>query len=271
MEQVSQARTGKNLPSQDTTEVSRDRIAGTSKIGLCSRVGLHLKRGDCAISDPARNNPVEIAEIRRDVQGETMGRDALRDMDADRCDLLLRKAASALGPDAGSLGDALGEHPEVFAGENERFFDQPDEVHRTEMRTAFVGQIAAKVDNRVPDKLAWAVVRDVSAAVDLVNLDSSPGEEVACSEDVGATCIAAQCENRRVLHEQQGVTDGAITTRPGNLAHVTQPVCVRDTAELEELKNHGTKDRGQKGWGGRQDGDLEASERDAPQLRSAGR
>ena len=199
---------------------------------------LELQRGDRAVGDAAGDDPVEVAEVGGDVEREAVRGDGLRDMDADGGDLLFANAAAGQGPDAGEFADALRGHAEVFAGEDEGLFHQADEVDGAEVRAAFAGQVAAEIEDGVADELAGAVVGDVAAAVDLVDLDAAAGKELVGGEDVGAGGVAAEGEDRRVLEEEERVADGAGFARGDDLSLDAQAFGVGDAAELEEVDVH---------------------------------
>ena len=105
-----------------------------------------------------------------------MGSDGLGDVDADGGDFLFADGAAGEGPDAGQFGDPLCGNAEVLAGEDEGFLDQANKVDGAEVGAALAGQVAAEVEDGVADELAWAVVGDVAAAVDLVNLGAAAGK-----------------------------------------------------------------------------------------------
>ncbi len=101
-----------------------------------------------------------------------MGGNGSRDMYADGSHFLFQNAATGECPNTRTFGDALREDTEVFAGMNDRFFDLPHEVDGAEMRTMLAGKIATKIEDGIADKLARAVIGDVSAAIDLVDFNS---------------------------------------------------------------------------------------------------
>ena len=113
-------------------------------------------------------------------------------MHADGGDLFLRDAAPRQRPDAGAFADALRHHAEVAAGADQHLFEQADEVDRAEMRAFLAGEVAAQIDDGIADELAGAVIGDVAAAVDLVELDAALRQEFVAGEDVGAMWRCAQ-------------------------------------------------------------------------------
>ena len=69
------------------------------------------------------------------------------------------------------------------------------------MGAALAGEVAAEVEDGVADELTWAVISDVAATVDLVDLDAFLREKLVGYEDVGAGGIAAKREDGWVLEE----------------------------------------------------------------------
>src|SRR5260370_25095382 len=167
----------KHLTLEHAAKVAGRRVdcrlhGGMSGVPECEREG-----GDVAIGDPARDDPVKVAKVRSDVERKAVGGDALRDMDADGGEFFFRDAASGERPDTGELADALRHHAKVAAGADQHLFQQADEVHGAEMRTFLPGQDAAQVDDWVSHKLAGAVIRNVAAAIDLMQLYTTDGQE----------------------------------------------------------------------------------------------
>ena len=76
------------------------------------------------------------------------------------------------------------------------------------------------------------MVGDVAAAVDLVDLDAALGEEIVGREDVGASGVAAEGEDGRVLEEEERVADGTCLACCDDLVLNAQAFCVGDAAEL---------------------------------------
>ena len=115
------------------------------------------------------------------------------------------------------LADALRHHAEVAAGADEDLFEQADVVDRAEVRAFFAGEVAAQIDDRIADELAGAVVGDVAAAIDLVELDAALREEFIAGENVGAVGVAAKREDGRMLEQQQRVADEVLLARGDDL------------------------------------------------------
>ncbi len=146
--------------------------------------------------------------------------------------------AAGVGPDAGAFADALRGHAEVLAAEDQRLFHEADEVDGAKEGAALVRQVAAQVEDGIADELAGAVVRDLAATVGLVDLDAFAREQFVAGDNVRSCGIAAERENRWVLHEEQGVTDGAGLARGDDLVLEAQAFGVGDAAELEQMQMH---------------------------------
>ena len=230
---------GEHLALEDTAEVGGDAVRGLLERGGRGLWGLEFERGDGAVGDAAGDDPVEVAEVGGDVEGEAVRGDRLGNVDADGCDFFLADAAAGEGPDSGEFTDALSGDAEVFAGVDEDFFHEADEVDGAEVGAALAGEVAAEVEDGVADELAGAMISDVAAAVDLVDLDAASGEEIVGREDVGAGGVAAESEDGRVFEEEERVADGSRFARCYDLGLDTEAFGVGDAAELEEMHVHG--------------------------------
>ncbi len=177
---------GDYLALEYSSEAGGDAIGGLLECGGGGLGRFELERGYRPVGDAAGDDPVEVAKVGGDVEGESVGGDGLGDVDANGGDLLFANGASWEGPDAGKFEEALGGDSEVFAGEDEGFFDEADEVDGAEVGAALAGEVAAEVEDGVADELAWAVIGDVAATVDLMDLCTTGGELFLGGEDVGA-------------------------------------------------------------------------------------
>jgi len=171
-EQIGKAVEGKNLALEDAAKVSGSAVYSLGKGWRGGLRRLEFERRDGAVRDAAGDNELEIAKVRRDVQREAMRSDELRDVNADGSDLLFEDGAAGIGPDAGALADALRGHGKIFACKDERFFNEANEIDRTEVWAALAGKISAEIEDGITDELAGAVVRDVTTALGLVNFDA---------------------------------------------------------------------------------------------------
>ena len=128
--------------------------------------------------------------------------------------------------------------PKSPAGADQRLFEQANEVDRAEMRAFFAGQIAAQIDDGIADELAGAVVGDIAAAIDLVQLHAALCEQFVAGEDIGAMRVAAKREHRRMLQQQQRVADEVLLARSDDLLLDGEAFRVGDAAEMEEIDVH---------------------------------
>ena len=97
---------------------------------------------------------------------------------------------------------------------------------------------AAQVEDGIADKLSGSVVGDVSAAIDLVNLDTAVGEEFIAGENVGARGVASHGEDRRVFEQNERVADAVLVARFDELLLDVESGGVVDTAEMDEVEDH---------------------------------
>jgi len=158
--------------------------------------------------------------------------DGLRDVDADGGELLFADGAAGERPDAGEFGDALGGDAEVFTGVDEGFFHEADEVDGAEVWALFAGEVASEIEDGVADELAGAVVRDVAAAVDLVDFDGFLGEGLVGGQDVGAAGVAAEGEDGGVFEEEEGVADAVGFAGGDDFGLEAEAFGVGDAAEI---------------------------------------
>ena len=165
--------------------------------------------------------------------------DELRNVDADGSDFLFGDVPAGERPDAGAFADALRGDSEIFAGEDEGFFDEADEVDGAEVWAFFAGKVSAEIEDGIADELAGAVVRDVSAALGLVDFDVLLREFGISCEDVGARGVAAKREDGRVLEQQECVCDEAGFARGDNFSLEAKAFGVAYAAEMKEVEMHG--------------------------------
>lgn len=154
-------------------------------------------------------------------------------MDADGSDFFLRNGAARDGPDAGSSGDPLGGNAEAAAGADEGFFKVTDVIDGAESR----GE-AMEIDDGVADELTGAVISNVASAVDFVDLDATVGEKIIRRQDVVATRVTAEGKDRRMLEEQEGVSDAACMAGLDELLLKGERGGVVDSAKMDEVEDH---------------------------------
>jgi hypothetical protein len=72
-----------------------------------------------------------------------------------------------------------------------------------------VAAIRIEINDRIPDDLAWTMVRDVAAASSLVHIDPVRREGFSGGEEMGAASVAANTESDdvRMLDQQQQIAD----------------------------------------------------------------
>ena len=104
------------------------------------------------------------------------------------------------------------------------------------MRAILAGEVAAQIDDGVADELSGAVIGDVAATVDLVQLDVARGELLVGGDDVFAMRVAAEGEDGEVLEQQQRVADEALLARIDDATLDGEAVGVGDAPELEEVE-----------------------------------
>ena len=169
--------------------------------GQCGGVGnFPFQAGDRPVGDAAWVDEGEVAEIGGDVEGETVGGDAARDVNADGADFAasgrgrfehsrpgMRPKAVAARPHQTPVSPAM--RPAgtpIYAAEADQcFFHAADEIYRAEAAAGWVVQ-AAQIEDGVADQLAGPVVGDVAAAIDLVDCDAAPGQQLIGGQNVGA-------------------------------------------------------------------------------------
>ena len=181
-EQLLERVAGDHLPLEDAAEVARggvDRVLhGGLARGVVGGLRFELERGDSAVGDAAGD---DRSKSRRSVV--TL---RAKPCEVTPCETWMPRAAiffscilpRAIGPDASALAMRCAMNAEVVADADDDLFEQAHEVDRAEVRALFAGPVAAQVDDGVADELAGAVVGDVAAAVDLVQLDVAARREV---------------------------------------------------------------------------------------------
>ena len=95
----------------------------------------------------------------------------------------------------------------------------------------------AQVEDGVPDKLARPVVRDVAAAVDLVQSHAARRQHGVGSQHVGAVGIAAQGQDGRVFQQQQNIPHAPLVAQFHQFRLQPERLVVSHAAEIEVL-NH---------------------------------
>src|SRR6266576_2168754 len=179
----------------------------------------HLDSGDSA-----GNDPLELGEVRHDVQREPMPRDPLLHVNPDARDL----PAPPPGPYAGVTRVPPGGNAQAGERVDQRLL-QGAEIP-VEIRL-----VAGQVDDRVADQLTRPVEGHVAAALDLEDLDAVAVDEVV------RVCVAAQRHHRGMLEQEQHVVrQAAVDPRLGEGALPLERFGVRHGAGLHDLEQtHG--------------------------------
>ncbi len=107
-------------------------------------------------------------------------------MDPDRRNLPFSLRSVRQRPDPRPALDALRRHAELPAHPDQHLFQQTDEVHWAQMRTALAGQVAAQIDDGIPHQLSGPVVGDIAAAVDFMQLDALRPQQLVGGEHMFA-------------------------------------------------------------------------------------
>jgi hypothetical protein len=81
------------------------------------------------------------------------------------------------------------------------------------MRPTFTRQVTAQIKDGVTHQLPRPMIRNVSAAVDLMDLDAAPSQRLVTRKNVRARRIPPQRKHRRVLQQQERVANRASLPR----------------------------------------------------------
>ena len=141
--------------------------------------------------------------------------------------------AVAKSPDAGEPGNALGHYAEVGAGADQRILHEADKIDGAEMRAVLAGPLAAQIDDGVADELTRAVIGHVAAAIDLMHFNSAARQPLVANQNVGVRRVAPQRNHRRMLQQQERVTDEVLLARRDDALLNFQRFSVRHAAERE--------------------------------------
>ena len=135
-----------------------------------------VEAGHGFVGDAAGIDELKIAEVSSDIEGETVGSNSARDVNADSADLAFAGLCGLFvvetAPDAGESSDAAGTHAIDSAEADEGFFHHANEVDGTEPATARVLE-GAEIEDRVADELTGAMIGDVAAAINFVEGDAA--------------------------------------------------------------------------------------------------
>ena len=98
------------------------------------------------------------------------------------------------------------------------------------MRTAFAREVAAEVEDGVPDELAGAMIGHVATTVGFVDSHAFFGKEQIRRKNVGAGTVTTECEDGWVFEEEERVAYDARFARGNDLGLDAQALGVGDAA-----------------------------------------
>lgn len=185
--------------------------------------------------DPTGNNQIKISEIGIHIQGESVGSDTARDVDADGGDfgfMLYRRLTSLrlvrtgevarpyvgiacvpIGPDSGKSGDAPCRNSEIRTSSDQYFLEPPHVLDRAESLSRAVDGETTQIEDGIRDELTRPVESHVTAAIAFENVDTALGELFRRSENVLGLSISSKRNDRRVLEQQKNVADESVFTQ----------------------------------------------------------
>src|SRR5262249_25129252 len=143
---------------------------------------------------------IEVAQIGRDVIGETVRRYPAADVHAYCAKLLFARAC--LHPDSSLAGYAKRGRTEIRSGANHYFLEPAHIPHHVAVDGSSVQQGASA-------SLARAVISDISAAAGLEILHILLLENALAGQQVLALAVSALGDDMRILAKQQDVFDRA--------------------------------------------------------------
>jgi len=83
------------------------------------------------------------------------------------------------------------------------------------------------------------VVGHIAAAINLVQLHAMASQPLVTDQNVGARCVAAQRNHRRMLQQQKRVADQVLLARRDDALLDTERFSVGHATEREHVKQHG--------------------------------
>src|SRR6266550_4237617 len=175
------------------------RVAARCGFGVDAGACQRLDRRRAKVGVTARDDAVEVLEIRGQVEREAVAHDRAVQLDADRREL------PPFGPHAGETrSPRLGSDSQLVEVCDQRRFEARDVVAD---RDAQSGQ----VEDRVADQLAGPVIRGLAAANHPDHVDSARPALVVIPQNMLLTRGLAHREDVRVLEQQQRVVLAALT------------------------------------------------------------
>src|SRR5713101_7220503 len=202
--------------------MARERLGYRGEIQFPTQLSLHRRHRPRR--DSTRHDQIEVTEIGVHIQCEAVRRDKPRYVHTDGGDLRLSCVGTGLwpvltgsgpvlsgaegtrshivSPDPRQSRDTLGRNPKIRARPNQNFFQSPDVIDRTQSLTLSVGGgVAAKIEDRVADKLSWAVESHVAATIAFVDFYPAQGQLVRWQKNVCCFRVAPQRDHRSVLEQ----------------------------------------------------------------------
>lgn len=220
-----------HLAGEYRAEGAGDRFGDRIQVECLAEFLLH--GGDRFRCDTAGDDQVEVAEVCIYVQRETVGRDEVRDVDADGREFGL--GDSRFGPHSGQARHTLGRDGEVSAGSNQGFFKAADEIDRSQSLPFAVGHgIPAQIEDGIADDLTGPVEGDVSTAIAFEDLDAALGKEFRRGDHVCCFGIAAERDHGRVFEQEQHVADLLFFSQRDQLLLQAQAGGVVNGPELDD-------------------------------------
>jgi len=205
---------------------------------------LESERGRAEAGHPAGVDQVEVGQVRGDVQGDAVERDAASDADPERPDLA-RERTVGIHPAAGVAGSRAGRDAGGRAGVGHgalQGLDERADAERPQSREPGTGALRREGDDRVRHKLARAVVGDLAAALHADNLDPARRQLLRGRHDVSLAGIAAERQDPVVLEEQKLVlVEGSVRARSGQRLLQGPRVAIRDSTQPAGAQDPGRR------------------------------
>lgn len=178
-----------------------------------------FERGHSPVGYPARDDQVELVQVRAHVERESVAGDPAREPNTDCADLVLAN------PGAGHPVTPLSCQTVVRA-------DADHDLLKVTHVTMYVAPIGTQVEDRIPDDLPWAVIRDVAATPGLVNLYAARGQQRSGGHNMRPPTVAfdADSDDRRVLEQKEKVGNMATAPLFDERPLKIKGLLIRDTA-----------------------------------------
>jgi hypothetical protein len=155
-----------------------------------------LRHGSHGLREAARNNVLEITQVGRDVERETVRCDPSADVHAYRADL------GGAHPDSRTFRDAGRLDPEIRQRVDHGLLDRPHVG-------AHVALPFTQVQDGIADDLPWPVIGDVAAAVRGIKGDAGARQDFFAGQKIFQMTVAAERDGVGVLQQDDLVGDCA--------------------------------------------------------------